>query len=268
MSKIFRPRRGKSTTMASETKAATVLALGEMFVEVPSTGVGTGESNIKLGDGTTTYGSLPYAMGSAAPTSLVSDASTTATTALNNVTSGKSLKNILGSLKQAISLNSTSITALNDTIAGGVGLTDKEAAQLQTIYDHYSATLYLGMVVNVSLTGSHTNASYPTKVVYINKTTIHLLGTVSLETIDLASSINYKWNTTVTIGSNTYTINNSVKPTSTQIMTYCSGYQTGFTYWCNDYSGTTGWSVSNNGIVNNDNIGNNYCIIPYIVVNL
>ena len=134
----------------------------------------------------------------------------------------------------------------------------------------FKSILYLGMVVNVSLTGSHTNASYPTKVVYINQksTIVHLLGTTNLGNANFTTARAYRWTATLTLGNLSYTINNCMNPTSTQIMTYCSGYQTGFTYWCNDYSGTTGWSVSNNGIVNNDNIGNNYCIIPYIVVNL
>ena len=39
MSKIFKPRRGKASTMAG-TKASTVLAAGEMFIELPDAGAG------------------------------------------------------------------------------------------------------------------------------------------------------------------------------------------------------------------------------------
>ena len=38
MAKIFKPRRGKKSTMAG-TKKTTVLSAGEMFIEVPDTGV-------------------------------------------------------------------------------------------------------------------------------------------------------------------------------------------------------------------------------------
>ena len=38
-----------------------VLEEGEIVVECPDSGVGTGLSNFKIGDGTTPYSSLPYA---------------------------------------------------------------------------------------------------------------------------------------------------------------------------------------------------------------
>lgn len=55
--KIFRPRRGKNSTMVTKD---TVLAKGEFFVEVPENGVGTGIGKMKMGDGVTPYSSLPY----------------------------------------------------------------------------------------------------------------------------------------------------------------------------------------------------------------
>jgi hypothetical protein len=57
VSKIFKPRRGKVSTMLG-TKASTVLAAGEMFFEVPDTGVGTGRGRIMVGDGSSTYVNL------------------------------------------------------------------------------------------------------------------------------------------------------------------------------------------------------------------
>lgn len=271
MSKTFRPRRGKTSTMTGADKATTVLAAGEMFVETPSTGVGTGESNIKLGDGTTAYSSLPYALGSSAPTSITSDSSTTATAALNNASSGSSLKNILGALKQAVSLNSSSITTLNDTLSSAnLGLTTEQANQLSTIYSHFNNDLYLGKEITVSLTGSHTNASYVTKIVYINQysTVIHLLGTTSLASNNFTTTRAYRWNVSVTIGTNTYTINDCMTPTSTQIYTYCSGYCTGFDYWLNDYNGSYGWYVNSDGRVVGGAVGASIGAVPYIVVNL
>ena len=126
------------------------------------------------------------------------------------------------------------------------------------------------MVVNVSLTGSHTNASYPTKVVYINQTSsiVHLLGTTNLGNANYATAKAYRWTATLTLGNLSYTINNCMNPTSTQIMTYCSGYQTGFTYWCNDYRGSYGWHVSSDGVVNQADTTSASGALPYIIVNL
>lgn len=61
MALTFRPRRGKKATMASGEKADIILASGEIFVEYPNTGVGTGFVQFKIGDGTTKYSDLPYA---------------------------------------------------------------------------------------------------------------------------------------------------------------------------------------------------------------
>ena len=115
VSKIFKPRRGTKSIMAG-TKKSTVLASGEFFVEVPDAGVGKGASKIKIGDGTTAYSSLPYALGDTSNDQITfsSNTSTTVAAALNSVTSGGSLKNIVAGLKQAISLCNTSITQLND----------------------------------------------------------------------------------------------------------------------------------------------------------
>lgn len=41
-----------------------VLKNGEMFFEVPDTGIGTGAGKIKIGDGKTAYPDLPYFIGS------------------------------------------------------------------------------------------------------------------------------------------------------------------------------------------------------------
>ena len=57
MSNILKPKRGKkSTAIAQRIK----LENGEIFFEMPETGVGTGEGNIKFGDGNTLYDELPY----------------------------------------------------------------------------------------------------------------------------------------------------------------------------------------------------------------
>lgn len=121
MSKIFKPRRGKASTMAG-TKSSTVLAAGEMFIELPDTGVGTGVCKMKMGDGVTSYASLPYAMGGDIATTeitggIVEDGSSSATAALANVTTGKTLGQIIGSLRKACQLNASAIATLNDEAA-------------------------------------------------------------------------------------------------------------------------------------------------------
>lgn len=120
MSKIFKPRRGKASTMLG-TKSSTVLAAGEMFIEVPDTGVGTGVCKMKMGDGVTAYSSLPYAMGGDIASteitgSIVEDSSTAAKDALANVTTGRTLGAIIGSLRKACQLNANSIEKLNDDL--------------------------------------------------------------------------------------------------------------------------------------------------------
>ena len=49
---IFRPRRGRRSTAISK---GIVLKRGEVFFEVPDTGVGTGAGKIVMGDGTSAY---------------------------------------------------------------------------------------------------------------------------------------------------------------------------------------------------------------------
>ena len=191
MSKTFRPRRGKTSTMTGADKATTVLAAGEMFVETPSTGVGTGESNIKLGDGTTAYSSLPYALGSSAPTSITSDSSTTATAALNNASSGSSLKSILGALKQAVSLNSSSITTLNDTLSG-----PSNSLNVLDIAIAITTTLWVSTTVN-----STTYYKYTQSInhIYDNNPSICIgsTGTNILPTSDEQDSYNFISYTTI-----------------------------------------------------------------------
>ena len=57
MASYLRPRRGKAATAISQ---SLILKRGEIFFEVPTSGVGTGAGKIKMGDGSTTYESLPY----------------------------------------------------------------------------------------------------------------------------------------------------------------------------------------------------------------
>ena len=111
MSNIFlRPRRGKKSTMSGD-KANLVLKSGEMFIETPDTGVGKGASKIKVGDGSTPYSSLPYALGDTSNEVIdyAADSSTSVSTVISNAASGNKLNKILAALKQGISLLNTNM---------------------------------------------------------------------------------------------------------------------------------------------------------------
>lgn len=64
----IRPRRGTATQW---TNANPILVEGEIGIEVPTEGVGTGTVNIKFGDGVTPWNDLPYGIESVALNNLV-----------------------------------------------------------------------------------------------------------------------------------------------------------------------------------------------------
>lgn len=110
--KVFLPHRGSKTKMTSGSGKDIILQSGEFFIEYPDTGVGTGTCKIKIGDGVTTYASLPYAI--SADTDNITFVTSTATTvqaALDVASSGNTLANILGGLKRAIQLLDTAVTS-------------------------------------------------------------------------------------------------------------------------------------------------------------
>lgn len=118
MAKIFKPRRGRFSTM-NGAKKSTILSLGELFLEAPDTGLGTGHHKFKVGDGVTTYDKLPYALGDTSKETIEfsNNTSSTADAALNGVTSGKTLGDILAALKQASNINKTTIASQGTSIS-------------------------------------------------------------------------------------------------------------------------------------------------------
>lgn len=125
ITKILLPRRGKYSKM-NGVKASTVLHNGEFFIELPDTGAGTGKCKIKIGDGSTQYSELPYAIGDTSSDKIefVNNTATTVTNCLNSVVTGAELKTIVAALKQAISLVNDSVTQLNDDLADKVSSSD------------------------------------------------------------------------------------------------------------------------------------------------
>lgn len=62
MSTVLKAHRGPSTYMNGD-GASLVLQEGELFVEYPDAGLSAEGSKLKIGDGVTQYGSLPYISG-------------------------------------------------------------------------------------------------------------------------------------------------------------------------------------------------------------
>ena len=142
MSKIFKPRRILKSKAASLNP---VLAAGEMIIEVPDTGVGTGPCIMKVGDGKTAYVDLPISMGGSAdsivysgnvngvPVNNVKSALDNLISKYNSFNDAKSV--IVGSaLGKALSLTSTDtwsnivdkIKAVTTKVSGSTAITNSK----------------------------------------------------------------------------------------------------------------------------------------------
>lgn len=119
MAIYFKPRRGKKATAISQN---IILRSGEVFFEVPDTGVGTGKGKIKMGDGVTTYGNLPYfaepssvADMSGSAITFTENTSTNNTTLLNTIVTGAKLNIIIAAIKKLISnINSNNSATISN----------------------------------------------------------------------------------------------------------------------------------------------------------
>ena len=128
MASYLRPRRGKKATAVSQLTASAPLKRGEIFFEVPDTGVGTGTGKIKMGDGTTAYASLPYFMeqpvvdytnavvGWTNTTAADSDPYSTNATYAGNIIPSASLKTIFTNLKKLLLNYNSQLTTLNNDL--------------------------------------------------------------------------------------------------------------------------------------------------------
>ena len=107
VTKHLMPRRGNRSTMLG-VKKDIVLQAGEIFIEYPDTGVGTGACLIKVGDGNTTYENLPYGIGDSALTTVAfnEDTSSTVEEAINKIVTGSSLAEIIAALKKVEEIHS------------------------------------------------------------------------------------------------------------------------------------------------------------------
>lgn len=152
MASYLRPRRGKKATAVSQLTASAPLKRGEIFFEVPDTGVGTGTGKIKMGDGTTAYDALPYFM--VQPTvdytnAVVAWTNTTAAssapytdnaTYAGNIIPSASLKTIFTNLKKLLLNYNSQLTTLNNDLAGYGSGTKVAAKATSATSATYSST--------------------------------------------------------------------------------------------------------------------------------
>jgi ribosomal 50S subunit-recycling heat shock protein len=165
--KIFAPHRGTVTVMAS--KSSLVLKNGELFIEAPAAGVGKGHSKIKIGDGTTQYSALPYALGDTSNDliDLTEDTSTTADAALAKVVNGAALKTDIAALKKAIAL-----VAADQAAAFAFGTVSVDGVDLaaDSVGDTINITAGDNVTLNAS-TATNTLTITATDTTYENATT-------------------------------------------------------------------------------------------------
>ena len=177
MPSIISPHRGGKTKMTTGTGASTVLGAGELFVEYPDTGAGSGKSKIKIGDGVTAYSSLPYALGDTSTDLIVFDSSTATTVAqaLAEAVSGASLATIVAGLKKAIELN-TSVKVFTGSLADWEQLTDAQKLEYDLISNDEPGGLQ--EMFPSSRVGYSTNSNVESELNKLNGYTVDL-GTIS-----------------------------------------------------------------------------------------
>ena len=232
MASYLRPRRGKKATATSQLTASAPLKRGEVFFEVPDTGVGTGAGKIKMGDGTTAYASLPYFLEQPTvdytnavvawtnTTAADSDPYSTNATYAGNIIPSASLKTIFTNLKKLLLNYNSQLTTLNNDLVSFQNGVD-------TIVD--GCTTY----------GSTPTASTPSKIVeaiksiYNNRYNAGVTATkkgtavasdvLSGKTFTNASSVNISGTMT-----NNGAISKTITPSaSTQSYTIPKGYHNG-----------------------------------------
>lgn len=144
MSSYLRPRRGKNATAVSQLGSNAPLKRGEVFFEVPDSGVGTGAGKIKMGDGSTAYANLPYFLEQfdldnakvAFTDSNTPDANpyTTNTTLATAIAPTASMKTIFTNLKQLLVNHNSQLTQLNNESPHGRNDSDRYMMEEKRLY--------------------------------------------------------------------------------------------------------------------------------------
>ena len=162
MASYLRPRRGKEATAKSQN---IVLKRGEIFFETPASGVGTGIGRLKMGDGSTSYASLPYFLKQldlndnntkcAFTNVTAATSSQNNATYLNNIAPSNSLKTLFQNIKQLLLNYNSQLTSLNNDLNDpkkglkfisdkyySNGIVYREQNNTSLIYSHYDNGWY------------------------------------------------------------------------------------------------------------------------------
>ena len=105
MANYLRPKRGLKNTAINKN---IILKRGEVFFEMPDSGIGTGIGKIKMGDGRTAYSQLPYFLEqkeidvSNTSISFTENTSTNNNALLNTINTGAKLNTIIGAIKKLL----------------------------------------------------------------------------------------------------------------------------------------------------------------------
>jgi len=145
MAKIFKPRRSIQASVKGGSKKTTILAAGELMVVSRGNSIGGGfKHDIYIGDGITQMQNLDpalYGDTSVEDITVTADASATATAALSNVVTGRTLGALIGSLKQAIIKTTSEINDRINTIEIDItGDLDQRYAQINHTHTGYAPT--------------------------------------------------------------------------------------------------------------------------------
>lgn len=156
MASYLRPRRGKEATAKSQN---IVLKRGEIFFETPAGGVGTGIGRLKMGDGSTSYASLPYFLKQLDLNDNNTKCAFTNVTAatnksnnntyLNNIAPGNSLKTLFQNIKQLLLNYNSQLTSLNNDL----DLKNAEKITKLSIGQYYSTSKIIDKYKYLSIIG-------------------------------------------------------------------------------------------------------------------
>ena len=104
VNKILLPRRAKKSVMQTPGKSSIVLEKGELFIETSDEGIGVGHAKIKIGNGTSAYSQLDYAIGDTSNDEITfnESSSSTITSAIDKLTSGAKLNVLISNIKKCI----------------------------------------------------------------------------------------------------------------------------------------------------------------------
>lgn len=183
MASYLRPRRGKEATAKSQN---IVLKRGEIFFETPAGGVGTGIGRLKMGDGSTSYASLPYFLKQLDLNDNNTKCAFTNVTAatdksnnntyLNNIAPTNSLKTLFQNIKQLLLNYNSQLTSLNNdlfnngTQSSYTIATKRDGWIVFTTIPFFRADLYTITLISQNLIGTNVTGTFSNRRFIIKKT--------------------------------------------------------------------------------------------------